>query len=109
MQVKRSNHEDNTLNISLNNAEIEEALVAYIGEQGISISNKAVSVKMTAGRGNNSYSAAIEIAPTTAPVTSITSASEATEIEPVAPAVQMGAESVSDTEEAPKDSAKLFS
>ena len=49
------------MRITLEHTEIESALVAYIGSQGINIEGKDIDVSMTAGRGNNGYTASISI------------------------------------------------
>jgi len=49
------------LTITIDSEAIQEALVAYIANQGLDITNKEVKVQMTAGRGANGYSAAITI------------------------------------------------
>ena len=53
------------MKIELNHEEIEAALKAYVGQQGINIDNKAISVDMTAGRGEKGYTASITIEPMT--------------------------------------------
>ena len=49
------------MRITLEHTEIEAALVAYIGSQGINIEGKDIDVSMTAGRGDNGYTASISI------------------------------------------------
>jgi len=49
--------------INLDEQEIQNALVEYINLQGIDLSNKAVEVTLTAGRGVNGHSAQIDIMP----------------------------------------------
>jgi hypothetical protein len=49
------------MNISINNSEIQEALIAYVGTLGIDLKNKTIEVSMVAGRGSNGYSANIGI------------------------------------------------
>jgi len=49
------------MQIQLIQSEIEEALVAYIANQGIDLSDKTISVEMTAGRGGNGHTAQISI------------------------------------------------
>lgn len=53
------------LTILLDQAAIEEALTNYIGETtlGVDLSNKEVSIKLTAGRSDNGHRAEITIAP----------------------------------------------
>lgn len=65
------------MNISLNNSEIEEALVHYIRSQGIDLADKAIGVTLVAGRGANGHSANIAIDP--ADSSSGTESSEAEE------------------------------
>jgi len=49
------------MQITLNQAEIEKAIIAFVGEQGISITGKNVAVTLTAGRAPNGMSASIDI------------------------------------------------
>jgi hypothetical protein len=49
------------MQIKLNQKEIEQALIAYISNQGVSTSGKTIVVDMTAGRGENGISATIDI------------------------------------------------
>lgn len=49
------------MKVMLNDAEIKIALVNYVVGQGIDISGKDVNVDMTAGRGENGFSANIDI------------------------------------------------
>lgn len=49
------------MNITLNQEEIKEALVAYVGNQGIALEGKSIGVSMVAGRKGNGYSAEIAI------------------------------------------------
>ena len=49
------------MNITLNNTEIEEALVEHIATKGLSVTGKHIEVHLTAGRGPNGHSATIEI------------------------------------------------
>ena len=49
------------MKINLDESEIQKALVEYINNQGIDLSQKTVSVTLTAGRGVNGHSAQIEI------------------------------------------------
>jgi len=60
------------LTILLDQTAIEEALANYIGETtlGVDLSNKDVSIKLTAGRGDNGHRAEITISsrPTSGPV-----------------------------------------
>ena len=49
------------MNITLNNDEIDLALVDYVQKQGIDLSHSEVKVSLTAGRGENGTTASIEI------------------------------------------------
>lgn len=49
------------MQIKLNQKEIEQALIAYISNQGVSTSGKTIVVDMIAGRGENGISATIDI------------------------------------------------
>jgi len=49
------------MQITLNHTEIEEAIIEYVGNQGISIQGKSTAVAMVAGRGSNGYSATVDI------------------------------------------------
>lgn len=49
------------MDITLNQDEIEKAVREFIGNQGISISNKLVEISLTAGRGPNGHSASVTI------------------------------------------------
>jgi len=49
------------MQITLNQQEIEKAIISYVGQQGIAITGKNVSVSLSAGRGENRMSATIEI------------------------------------------------
>jgi len=49
------------MQITLNQQEIEKAIINYVGQQGIAITGKNVSVSLSAGRGENRMSATIEI------------------------------------------------
>ena len=51
------------MQISLRQIEIEKAIVDYIADQGITISNKEITVAFTAGRGDAGISALINIEP----------------------------------------------
>jgi len=50
------------MQINLNNAEIEKAIVAFIADQGINLEGKKVEVQMVAGRGRTGHSANVIIA-----------------------------------------------
>lgn len=69
------------LTITIDYEAIQEALVAYIANQGLDITNKEVNVQMTAGRGANGYSAAITIISNTPSNTSIPDETITTEVE----------------------------
>jgi hypothetical protein len=49
------------MQITLNHREIEEAIIEYVSNQGISIQGKSTEVAMVAGRGSNGYSATVDI------------------------------------------------
>ena len=49
--------------IQLKQTELEAAIAAYIALQGLSISNKKISVTFTAGRGASGYTADVELEP----------------------------------------------
>lgn len=49
------------MNITLNQNEIEEALVGYISEQGIDVGGKDITIDLIAGRGENGHKATIEL------------------------------------------------
>jgi hypothetical protein len=49
------------MQITLNQDEIEKAIITYVGNQGISITGKNVDVTLVAGRGPNGMSATIDI------------------------------------------------
>ena len=51
------------MQISLNQTEIEKAVVNYIAEQGITIAYKDITVTFSAGRGENRLTADINIKP----------------------------------------------
>ena len=51
------------MQITLNHREIEQAIVEFIGNQGISVDNRKTSVSMVAGRGTRGYSATVVILP----------------------------------------------
>ncbi len=78
------------MKITLVHAEIEAALINYVATQGIDISDKDVTVDMTAGRGGNGYTAEISIS---------IKAEEVIKLEEV---------SATNDNEQPADSANLF-
>lgn len=49
------------MKLTFNSQEIEQALISYVAYQGIDLSNKDVSVNMTAGRGPNGHTAELNI------------------------------------------------
>jgi hypothetical protein len=49
------------MQVTLNQAEIEKALINYVGQQGISITGKNVDVTLVAGRSPNGMTASINI------------------------------------------------
>ena len=60
------------MKVMLNDSEIKKALVNYVVSQGIDISGKEVVVDMTAGRGENGFSANIDIVDTDLPIVGTT-------------------------------------
>jgi len=55
------------MTITLNQAAIEAALIAYVAEMGVAIAGKETEVSMTAGRKDNGYSADVTIISETSP------------------------------------------
>jgi len=49
------------MQVTLNQAEIERAIIAFVGNQGISITGKNVEVTLVAGRGPQGMTASIDI------------------------------------------------
>lgn len=49
------------MQITLNENEIKRAIIAFVSDQGISITGKNVEVSLTAGRAPNGMSASIDI------------------------------------------------
>lgn len=49
------------MQIQLKQAEIEEAIVRYISQQGINLVNKTVNITFTSGRKDNGLSAEVDI------------------------------------------------
>lgn len=49
------------MQITLNQQEIEKAIISYVGNQGIAITGKHVSVSLSARRGEDRMSATIDI------------------------------------------------
>jgi len=60
------------MNITLNDDEIKDGLVAYIATQGIDLNQKHIEVSLTAGRGPNGYSADVMIVPNANDVPAVT-------------------------------------
>jgi len=57
------------MQITINDAEINEAIHDFIGKQGIAITDKQLDINFTAGRGVNGNSATVDIRePATIPV-----------------------------------------
>jgi len=54
------------MDLHLNNSEIEDAIVAYVAEQGITLGGMDVVVSLTAGRGPAGYTACVKVARTVA-------------------------------------------
>jgi len=53
--------EKDKMQITLNQKEIEKAIISFVGNQGIAITGKHVNVTLVAGRGPNGMSASIDI------------------------------------------------
>lgn len=49
------------MKMTLNHEEINEAIVDWVAKQGIDLSDKETTVELTAGRGSNGNSAAIDL------------------------------------------------
>ena len=49
------------MDITLNQTEIEAALVSFVGNQGINIQDKDIEISLTVGRGGNGSSASIAL------------------------------------------------
>ncbi len=49
------------MKIELNDSEIKDAVAAYVATQGVSTEDKDVQVTLRAGRGENGYTAEIEV------------------------------------------------
>lgn len=49
------------MKLTFNSQEIEQALISYVSTQGINLSDKDVTVNMTAGRGPNGHTAELDI------------------------------------------------
>jgi len=49
------------MKLTFDSSEIEQALISYVSSQGIDLSDKNVSVSMTAGRGPNGHTAELNI------------------------------------------------
>lgn len=49
------------MQITIDDKEIKEAIYDFVGKQGITITNKKLSIAMVAGRGPNGYSATVSI------------------------------------------------
>lgn len=58
---KTSHERVEDMQVTLNQTEIETAIISYIAEQGISITGRKVAVSLLAGRGVNGMSATIDI------------------------------------------------
>ena len=50
------------MKIELNDSEIKAAVAVYVATQGVNTEGKEVNVTLRAGRGENGYSAEIEVA-----------------------------------------------
>ena len=53
------------MQITINQSEIKEAIVKYVGTQGISLIDKKIEITLTAGRGPNGMTADINLIPQT--------------------------------------------
>jgi hypothetical protein len=51
------------MQITLDSSEIKQAIVSYVKDQGIDLTNTTVEVGMTAGRGANGTTATVDIIP----------------------------------------------
>ena len=49
------------MKLTFNSQEIEQALIEFVANQGISLADKQVEVHMVAGRGQNGFSAELDI------------------------------------------------
>ena len=49
------------MKLTFNSQEIEQALIEFVANQGISLADKQVEVHMVAGRGSNGFSAELDI------------------------------------------------
>ena len=92
------------MKVMLNDAEIKVALVDYVVGQGIDVSGKEVVVDMTAGRGENGFSANIDIVDARVESATVSDETEAvpTESNP------LGEDVIAATPEEPDDSTNLF-
>ena len=92
------------MKVMLNDAEIKVALVDYVVGQGIDVSGKEVVVDMTAGRGENGFSANIDIVDARVESATVSDKTEAvpTESNP------LGEDAVEAPPEEPDDSTNLF-
>jgi hypothetical protein len=51
------------MQITLDSSEIKQAIISYVKDQGIDLTNTTVVVGMTAGRGSNGTTATVDIIP----------------------------------------------
>lgn len=58
---------ENDMQITLDSTEIKQAIVGYVKDQGIDLTNTTVEVGMTAGRGPNGPTATVDIIPKSRP------------------------------------------
>lgn len=66
------------MQITLNEEEIKDAIVAYVRQQITITDTQRIEVDLKAGRGDNGYSATLDIRPAQAPSTAGTKATKAT-------------------------------
>lgn len=90
------------MQIILDQKEIQEALIVYIGQQGINLANTNTQVSFFAGRGEQGHKATIEITPATAPVKNEPVAEPVTKIEKMEPVTK------TETTESVSDNPRLF-
>ncbi len=49
------------MNLSLNHADIVEAIESFVADQGVKVENKTMAVTLTCGRGANATTATVEL------------------------------------------------
>jgi hypothetical protein len=90
------------MQITLNQDEIEKAIITFVGNQGISITGKHVDVTLIAGRAPNGMSASINISNDDAP-TNIPTPRPKFLSQSAATVVEISEESESKTDEEPEE------